>query len=50
MHPVRLPSAPAVCAICGRADWTVSLTDTDGRKLHVACYKLQHHERTADGE
>jgi hypothetical protein len=32
-----LPSAPEVCAGCGVADWTVSLTDPDGQTFHVAC-------------
>lgn len=32
-------SHPPVCAICGKADWTVALTDIDGRRLHVGCWK-----------
>ena len=36
----NLPAAPPVCAVCGVADWTVSLTEPDGRRLHVACSGL----------
>lgn len=36
-----LPSTPDVCAVCGIADWTVSLTEPDGRKLHVKCWKAE---------
>lgn len=49
-RPAHLPSAPSVCAICGDADWTVSLTNADGRKMHVACSKSQTSDRTPDGK
>jgi len=32
-----LPVFPATCAVCGRADWRVSLSDLDGRTYHVGC-------------
>jgi hypothetical protein len=36
-----LPTNPPTCAACGVADWHVSLTDTDRRKLHVACWRAE---------
>ena len=36
-----LPTKPSTCAACGSADWRVSLTDTDGRALHVACWRAE---------
>ena len=30
---------PPTCAACGLSDWTVSVTEPDGRKLHVQCWK-----------
>lgn len=36
---VRLPDAPPICAICGKAEWIVSLTIPDTRTLHVHCWK-----------
>ncbi|SRR6056297_3913093 len=36
-----LPTKPPTCAACGVADWHVSLTDTDRRKLHVACWRAE---------
>jgi len=35
----HLPRQPPTCAACGLTDWTVSVTEPDGRKLHVACWK-----------
>ncbi len=41
-RPVRvLPTHPATCAICGRADWHVGMTDMKGRTLHVRCWKAE---------
>lgn len=37
--PAARMSHPPACAICGKADWTVALTDIDGRRLHVGCWK-----------
>lgn len=34
-HPSQLPK----CAVCGLSDWTVALTDKNGRQLHVFCSK-----------
>ncbi len=34
----RLNNTPPTCAFCGVSDWTVSLSDLDGRKLHVQCW------------
>ncbi|MBS0122524.1 hypothetical protein [Thetidibacter halocola] len=34
-------TAPPTCAACGLADWRVSLTEPDGRKLHVACWQRE---------
>ncbi|MEZ5723909.1 MAG: hypothetical protein R3E47_02285 [Paracoccaceae bacterium] len=40
--PVRvLPTHPATCAICGKADWLVGMTDMKGRTLHVRCWKAE---------
>lgn len=36
-----LPSKPPTCALCGAADWQVSLTDTKRRTLHVACWRAE---------
>ena len=36
-----LPTAPPTCALCGAADWQVSLTDTKRRTLHVACWRAE---------
>lgn len=49
-RPAHLPIAPSICAICGDADWTVSLTDMDGRRMHVACWKSQTLDRKPDGK
>lgn len=27
------------CSACGLTDWTVSVTEPDGRKLHVQCWR-----------
>ena len=37
-NKVTLPVKPATCAVCGKSDWLVSLTDTDGRHFHVECW------------
>lgn len=37
-----LPTAPPTCAVCGVADWHVSLTDARRRTLHVACWRAEH--------
>ena len=34
-----LPTEPNTCAVCGVADWRVSLTVMDGRNMHVGCWK-----------
>ena len=40
-----LPHTPPICAHCGISDWTVSLTDIHGDKLHVACWQeRQEHD------
>lgn len=36
-----LPTSPPTCAVCGAADWQVSLTDTKRRTLHVACWQAE---------
>src|SRR6056297_880200 len=36
-----LPTQPPTCAACGVADWHVFLTDTNRRKLHVACWRAE---------
>lgn len=42
--PARPRSAPT-CAHCGLSDWTVSLTDICGARLHVACWQeRQEHD------
>jgi hypothetical protein len=40
-----LPRVPPVCAGCGVADRTVSLTNPDGRTFHVACGMKPNRER-----
>lgn len=41
-RPVRaLPTHPATCAICGRTDWMVSMSDMRGRTLHVECWTAE---------
>jgi hypothetical protein len=40
-----LPFAPRTCALCGLADWQVSLTDTKRRTLHVACWRAEQEAR-----
>ncbi len=37
--------AAPTCAICGRSDWTVSLTDIDRRRMHVSCWKAEKESR-----
>lgn len=34
----RRNNTPPTCAFCGVSDWTVNLTEPDGRKLHVHCW------------
>ena len=33
----HLPTEPPMCAVCGEQDWRVSVTEPDGRKVHVRC-------------
>lgn len=41
-RPVRaLPTHPATCALCGRTEWTVAMTDMRGRALHVSCWQAE---------
>ncbi len=35
--PNKLPTAPRTCAVCGVADWQVSVKEPDGRFAHVLC-------------
>ncbi len=35
----RKTQKPPTCAQCGKADWTVSVTEITGRKLHASCWK-----------
>lgn len=37
----KLPTHPPICASCGVGDWTVAVTDENGRKLHVPCWKRE---------
>ena len=37
----RFPAVAPKCAHCGVSDWLVSVTETDGRKLHVECMRLE---------
>lgn len=36
-----LPTHPATCAVCGRADWRVCLRDAKGHTMHVSCWKAE---------
>ncbi|WP_323034141.1 hypothetical protein [Pararhodobacter sp.] len=38
-----LPTHPATCAACGKADWLVCLRTEDDRTWHVQCWKAQEH-------
>ena len=38
---VALPTSSLNCATCGRTDWRVSMEDTDGRTLHVSCWRAE---------
>ncbi|MBW0159395.1 hypothetical protein [Sedimentimonas flavescens] len=42
-------ASPFTCAICGERDWTVSLTDIDRRKYHIACWKSAMDRKQAYG-
>jgi hypothetical protein len=35
--PSFLPERPDTCAVCGGADWHVSMTEKSGAKVHVGC-------------
>jgi hypothetical protein len=37
---------PPTCYLCGKADWTVSLTEPDGRQLHLACWNKSREPRS----
>ena len=37
----RKTQKPPTCAHCGQSDWTVSVTELTGRKLHVQCWKAE---------
>ena len=37
----NLPTHPPACAACGLSDWTVAVTDKDGRRLHVFCWQRE---------
>ena len=39
-QPSRLPTRPNTCAVCGVADWHVSMTEKDGSTVHVACSSI----------
>lgn len=41
-----LPSRPPTCAICGHADWGVSVTDMRRRTLHVECWRGEQGGKT----
>ena len=41
---IRKTMKPPTCAHCDRTDWTVSVTDPDGRKLHVVCWQAETRE------
>ena len=34
----RRTNTPPTCSRCGESDWRVSITEPDGRKLHVKCW------------
>ena len=38
---VALSTSPLNCAACGKTDWRVSMKDTDGRTLHVSCWRAE---------
>lgn len=35
------PIWPPTCSACGATDWRVAITEPDGRKLHVECWKVE---------
>ncbi len=39
-----LPTHPATCVGCGKADWKVAMRTADGRTWHVACWKAERVE------
>ncbi|MGQ3671182.1 hypothetical protein ACT6QG_02155 [Xanthobacter sp. TB0136] len=39
-----LPTHPATCAGCGKADWKVAMRTADGRTWHVSCWKAERIE------
>jgi hypothetical protein len=32
-----LPTHPKTCAVCGKAEWLVTMTERDGKTVHVQC-------------
>lgn len=40
----RKTMKPPRCASCGKFDWRVSVTEIDGRRLHVACWQAETQE------
>ncbi|MFK7875859.1 MAG: hypothetical protein AB8B71_08760 [Paracoccaceae bacterium] len=44
--PLATPQTPPTCALCHAADWTVSLTEEDGRNLHVTCWVRHNQENS----
>ena len=49
--PSHLPTQPNTCAVCGVADWHVSMTERDGSSVHVACstIRAERRARAVDG-
>ena len=41
---IRKTMKPPTCARCGQSDWRVSVTEINGRKLHVACWQAETRE------
>lgn len=53
MSRVSQPQAsappPPTCAVCGKSDWLVAVTDINRRTMHVACWKAdQARQREKD--
>ena len=40
----RKTMKPPTCARCGQSDWRVSVTEINGRKLHVPCWQAEPRE------
>ena len=49
---IRNTEKPPTCAHCGKSEWTVSVTEPTGRKLHVQCWQVEANdaERKLNGE